>query len=125
MPCSCRRSVRPIRIRLLPNDLGMDLVVALALIGWLWWDGLNKRELAIRAARLVSQKAGVQLLDETVSLGRLWFRRDDNQRVRVQRQYVFEYSDTGNNRLPGYVYLLGDRVVDANLVIPSVEGSEE
>jgi hypothetical protein len=101
------------------------LVGTMMLIGWLWWDGLNKRELAIRAARMVSQRAGVQLLDETVSLGRIWLSRDDNQRVRIQRQYVFEYSDTGNNRLPGYVYLLGDRVVDANLVIPSVEECEE
>jgi len=101
------------------------LIATMALAGWLWWDGLNKRELAVRAARLVSQKAGVQFLDETVSLGRIWLRRDENQRVRVQRQYVFEYSDTGDNRLPGYVYLLGDRVVDANLVIPSIEGNEE
>jgi hypothetical protein len=94
------------------------LTAVLVLIGWFWWDGLNKRELAVRAARLVSQKAGVQLLDETVALKRIGIGRDENQRVRIQRQFGFEYSDTGNNRLPGYVYLLGDRVVDANLIIP-------
>lgn len=97
------------------------LTGALALVGWFWWDGLNKREMAIRAARAVTQRVGVQLLDETVALKRLRLARDDNQRVRIQRQYVFEYSDTGNNRLPGYVYLLGDRVIDANLVIPAAE----
>lgn len=97
------------------------LTGVLALVGWFWWDGLNKREMAIRAARAVTQRVGVQLLDETIALKRLRLARDDNQRVRIQRQYVFEYSDTGNNRLPGYVYLLGDRVIDVNLVIPAVE----
>jgi hypothetical protein len=97
------------------------LTAVLVLAGWFWWDGLNKRELAIRAARLLSQKAGVQLLDETVSLKRLGLARDDNQQVRIQRQFGFEYSDTGDNRLPGYVYLLGDRVIDANLVIPAAK----
>jgi hypothetical protein len=97
----------------------LALTALLVLVGWLWWDGLNKRELAIRAARLLSQKAGVQLLDETVSLKRFSLGRDANQQVRIQRQFVFEYSDTGDNRMPGYVYLLGDQVVDANLVIPS------
>jgi hypothetical protein len=99
------------------------LTAVLVGIGWFWWDGLNKRELAIRAARIVSQKAGVQLLDETVALKRLWLVRDESQRVRIQRQFVFEYSDTGDNRLPGYVYLMGDRVVDANLIIPASEES--
>ncbi len=99
----------------------LALTAVLVLAGWFWWDGLNKRELAIRAARLLSQKAGVQLLDETVSLKRLGLARDDNQQVRIQRQFGFEYSDTGDNRLPGYVYLLGDRVVDANLVIPAAK----
>lgn len=97
----------------------MVLTAALVLAGWLWWDGLNKRELAIRAARAVSQKAGVQLLDATVALKRISAARDENQRLRIGRQYGFEYSDTGDNRLPGYVYLLGDSVVDVNLFIPS------
>lgn len=101
----------------------LALTAVLVGIGWFWWDGLNKRELAIRAARIVSQKAGVQLLDETVALKRLWLVRDENQRVRIQRQFVFEYSDTGDNRLPGYVYLMGDRVVDTNLIIPASEES--
>lgn len=101
----------------------LALTAALVCAGWFWWDGLNKRELAIRAARIICQKAGVQLLDETVALKRLRFVRDDNQRVRIQRQFVFEYSDTGDNRLPGYVYLMGDRVVDANLIIPASEES--
>lgn len=89
----------------------------LLLLGWLWWDGLKKRELAVRAARRVCERAGVQLLDETVIIKRMRLRRDDGQRLRLYREYGFEYSDTGDNRLPGRVYLLGDRVLDVNLVI--------
>lgn len=95
------------------------LAAALAGLGWLWWDGLNKRELAIRAARAVCQQAGVQLLDETVALKHLGLARDEDRRMRIRREFFFEYSDTGNNRLPGYVYLLGGRVLSANLILPA------
>jgi hypothetical protein len=90
---------------------------ALLGLGWLWWDGLKKRELAVKAARRVCDQAGVQLLDETVAMRRMRLRRDARQQVRLYREYGFEYSDTGNNRLPGRVYLLGDQVLDVNLVI--------
>ncbi len=94
------------------------LVVALlAAIGWLWWDGLKKREQAIAAARGSCRQAGVQLLDDTVSQKVLRLRRDDDRRVRLYREFGFEYTDTGDNRLPGRVYLLGERVLEVNLLI--------
>ena len=96
------------------------ITAVLLLVGWFWWDSLNKRELAIRAARSVCQQAGVQLLDESVSLKKLGLGRDGYQRVQFQRTFAFEYSDTGDNRLPGYVYLLGARVLDVNLILPAV-----
>lgn len=89
----------------------------LLVLGWLWWDGLKKRELAVKAARRVCDQAGVQLLDETVSMKLMRLRRDARQQIHLYREYGFEYSDTGDNRLPGRVYLLGDRVLDVNLVI--------
>lgn len=101
--------------------MSWELMLTLVLVaaGWFWWDGLNKRELAIRAARGVCQQAGVQLLDETVALKQLRLGRDEHQQMRFRRDFFFEYSDTGNNRLPGYVYLLGDRVLSANLILPA------
>ncbi|TCJ13461.1 DUF3301 domain-containing protein [Parasulfuritortus cantonensis] len=101
--------------------MSWELVLALCLIAlaWFWLDGLNKREAAIRAARAVCQRAGVQLLDETVALKGFGLGRDDDLRTRVRREFFFEYSDTGDNRLPGYVYLLGSRVLGANLIMPA------
>jgi len=100
------------------------LTGVLILAGWLWWDGLNKREQAIRAARTLCQRAGCQFLDDSVALRQMRPVRDQNQRLRILRLFVFEYSDTGDNRLPGYVYVLGDRVTDANLVVPANEESD-
>jgi hypothetical protein len=99
------------------------LTGVLLLAGWLWWDGLNKRELAIGTARALCQRIGSQFLDDSVALRQMRLARDEHQRVRIQRTFAFEYSDTGDNRLPGYVYLLGDRVVDVNMVIPANEVS--
>jgi hypothetical protein len=91
-------------------------VILLVLTGWFWWDGSKKRELAVQAARFVCQRAGVQLLDDTVALGGIRLQRDDGQRMRIGRDFNFEYSDTGDNRMPGRVYLLGDRVLDIQLI---------
>lgn len=91
-------------------------LILLLLAAWFWWDSIKKRELAVQAARLVCQRAGVQFLDDTVSLGRLRLGRDANQRVQFSRDFIFEYSDTGDNRMPGRVYLLGDQVLDIQLI---------
>ena len=93
------------------------LTGVLLALGWLWWDGLKRREQAVKAARRVCEQAGVQLLDETVAIKRMRMRRNERQQMRLYREYGFEYSNTGDNRLPGRVYLLGDRVLDVNLVL--------
>ena len=86
-------------------------------LGWFWWDSLQKREIAIRAARAVCERAGVQFLDETVALSRMALRRDASQRARLYREYAFEYSSGGEDRMAGRVYLLGVRVLSADLIV--------
>ncbi len=92
------------------------LLAGLAGLGAFWWDGLQKRELALQAARRVCEQAGVQLLDDTVALRRLALRRDPEMRARVYREYGFEYSSVGDDRQAGRVYLLGRRVLSADLI---------
>ncbi|MEW5786398.1 MAG: DUF3301 domain-containing protein [Pseudomonadota bacterium] len=91
-------------------------LAVLAGLGWFWWDGLQKRELALAAARKVCAQAGVQLLDETVALKKMALRRDANQRARLYREYLFEYSSLGDDRRVGWVHLLGNRIVSAELL---------
>ncbi|MFT4174893.1 MAG: DUF3301 domain-containing protein [Rhodocyclaceae bacterium] len=76
-------------------------------VGWFWFDTLSAREVALRHGRRVCHEEGLQLLDETVAVSALRLARDEDGRLRVQRLYDFEYSDTGNNRRKGQLTLLG------------------
>ncbi len=92
------------------------LLLLLAALMWFWWDSLQKREIALAAARLACERAGVQFLDASVALRKLRLRRDSEQRARLHREYAFEYSTEGDDRQPGWIWLLGARVVDVTLV---------
>jgi membrane protein implicated in regulation of membrane protease activity len=86
------------------------LSLLLALGVWLWQAGLQAWETARAAAARACQRSDVQLLDDTVALQRLWWRRDQNGRLRSERVYHFEFTDTGTDRRLGRVVLLGQRV---------------
>ena len=90
-------------------------ILILGGLAWLWFDSLEAREAAIRAAGEVCAAEGLMLLDYTVAISGLKPVRDDNGHLRLQRAYEFEYSDTGNNRLKGSLVLLGHRLVIFNV----------
>lgn len=91
---------------------GLALLTAL---GWLWYDSLNVREIAVRAAREACVAEGLLFLDDTVGISSLKLGRDGAGRLQLQRAYEFEYSDTGDNRLKGSVVMLGQRVILLNV----------
>lgn len=91
---------------------GLLLVVAL---GWFWLNGIKARDAAMMACRRACGEEGLQFLDDTVSTARVRLERDDDGVLRVRRVYSFEYSDSGNNRRPGTIVLLGDRVILLNV----------
>jgi hypothetical protein len=90
-------------------------ILILAALGWLWLDSLKAREAAVAAARAACEAEGLLLLDATVSIASLKVARDDDGRVKLQRAYDFEYSDTGDNRKRGSLVLLGTSVVLLNV----------
>lgn len=94
-------------------------VASLGLLAWFFWDGLTCREQAILAAKQECGRSGVQFLDETVSLVRLRLGRDRDQRVKLLRNYAFEFSDDGDNRIRGEVHLLGRAVQNVSVVLPA------
>lgn len=77
---------------------------------WYWYAGLHAREQAIAVCRRACADAGLQLLDDSVAMTRLRLARDDSGQARFQRDFRFEFSDTGDNRRPGVVRMLGERV---------------
>ena len=90
-------------------------ILILAALGWLWLDSLKAREAAVAAARAACEAEGLLLLDATVSIASLKLARDDDGRLKLQRAYDFEYSDTGDNRKRGSLVLLGTSVVLLNV----------
>ena len=90
-------------------------ILALAGLAWLWLDSLKAREAAVRAARALCVSEGLMLLDDTVAISSLKLARDEDGRLRLQRAYDFEYTDTGNNRLKGSVVMLGHNVAILNV----------
>lgn len=90
-------------------------ILVLGVIAWFWLDSLKAREAAIRAAREACASEGLQLLDYTVAFSGLQPVRDKDGRLKLQRAYDFEYSDTGDNRLKGSVVMVGHRVAILNV----------
>jgi len=82
-------------------------ILALVLIAWGWHASLAARELANRIAADTCKRAGVQLLDGTVSMLRLSLAQADGGGLALRRTYVFDYSDDGYSRRRGFVVMTG------------------
>lgn len=93
-------------------------LVILALLGWWWYSGSVAHDAAILAARHACQRQALQLLDETVALQKIRLRRDRSGRMRLWREFVFEFTTTGEQRCQGYLELLGSRVLVMELNLP-------
>ena len=84
-------------------------------VAWYWYAGMQVREQAVAVGRRACSDSGLQFLDESVALSRTRFARNSAGQLQFLRDYRFEFSDTGNNRRPGVVRMLGDRVEWVNL----------
>ena len=100
----------------------LSLILLLAL-AWLWFDSIKVRDIAVRAAQHACAADGLQFLDETVAIARLRLARNEDGRLLLRRTYSFEYSDTGNNRRPGSVDMLGADVIMVNVGLRIVSAS--
>jgi len=93
------------------------MLVAAAVLGviWFWHASMSARERANGAAREACERLRLVMLDGTVSIMRLWLRRDEDGRLRIERSYGFDYTDDGHRRLRGFVVTLGARVTSVGL----------
>lgn len=91
------------------ESTGLLLVMAAL---WFWYDTIKARDAGITAARGACSAQGVQLLDDTVIVKKLRLARDEEGRLRPERIFSFEYSDTGDNRRRGSITTLGSEVVE-------------
>ena len=99
---------------------GLALLTAMA---WLWMDSLKVREIAVRHAREACAAENLLFLDDTVGITSVKLARDNEGRLKLQRAYDFEYSDTGNNRITGGIVMLGQRMVLLNVGLRPLHGA--
>lgn len=79
------------------------------------WRALQVKELAYAAARRQCESMQVQLLDQSVYLRRLWFRRNKQGQLGFWRVYCFEFTVSGGTRYVGRVSMLGRRIEQVEL----------
>lgn len=80
-----------------------------------WYNANQARGCAVIYARRECDRAGVQLLDQTVQRIRISMSRDHGGRWRIWREYRFDYSEDGVNRYQGRLVILGSRLVRSAL----------
>jgi hypothetical protein len=90
-------------------------LLILSALAWLWFDSVKARDIAVQAAQAACSAAELQLLDATVSIASLKPARNEDGQLVLRRVYSFEYSDTGNNRRPGSIAMLGQAVLFVNI----------
>lgn len=78
---------------------------------WYWFHAIRAKELARLAGRRRCNEVGVIFLDDTVMLTRLRLRRDGMGRMKIYREFQFEFASDGGVRYGGEIALLGERVV--------------
>ena len=103
-------------------DGGTWLALALLLLAgagaWFWNDTLRARERMLETCALLCRDAGLQFLDETVTLAGLSLGRSAQGWPEFTRRYQFEFSGTGQDRWQGRATLAGRRVISVQFDRP-------
>ncbi|OOG22003.1 hypothetical protein B1C78_15570 [Thioalkalivibrio denitrificans] len=98
------------------TPLLIALLAGLAI--WYVNDTLRCRERVVRAARNACAELRVQFLDQSVAQTRLGLGRGADGRLRLRREYRFDFSLDGSDRYAGYVTCIGQRVTGLSLDHP-------
>jgi hypothetical protein len=83
------------------------LVMLLGAVGIFFLSATRVRELALQAVARAGRQDDFQLLDQNVQIQRISLSRDSSGRWRIWRQYRFDYTYDGVERLQGHVIMLG------------------
>ncbi len=92
------------------------------LVVWYVLRARESKELATRAVASYCQRLSLSMLDQTVALSKIAFKRDRNSpwffinRWQLLREYRFDFTSTGEDRYQGRVWLSGKRV--KNIEVP-------
>ncbi|MGU9957791.1 MAG: DUF3301 domain-containing protein [Arenicellales bacterium WSBS_2016_MAG_OTU3] len=85
----------------------MDLLLTLCAAAVIWWKMKGVKDKAVVVCKDYCKKIDVQMLDESVVLRALWYKRNDYGKLKLWRKYAFEFSSTGEQRYRGMLVMLG------------------
>jgi hypothetical protein len=85
----------------------MIFIAMLVALAWFWFDSLRSREIAKGICQRACSELHLQLLDDTIALVRVRLKRNRYGRLRIQRVYLFEFTQGGENRLQGIIVMRG------------------
>jgi hypothetical protein len=83
------------------------LFITVGLVTWFCVDTLHTLEVTKALGKEICSQYQLQLLDDTVVLVRVRVKRDSRGRWGWQRTFLFEFSDSGNNRKQGMMLMRG------------------
>lgn len=90
-------------------------ILFLLALAALWHSALGARELARAHAARLCTSASLQLLDQSVALRRIRLGHHVGQGWQIQRDYGFEVSSNGQDRLPGSLRMAGNKLLTWSL----------
>ncbi|HAZ61891.1 MAG TPA: DUF3301 domain-containing protein [Gammaproteobacteria bacterium] len=93
-------------------------LIGLAVLTWLWLDGMQARERVLRQVRRVCEDSGLLLLDQSVVLMSMRLARQPSGRIGIRRGYRFEFSREGDRRFDGHAWLNGAQIESIHLALP-------
>ena len=91
------------------------IILFLGLIAWFWLNSIRAKEIAMAASAHACQQIEAQFLDQTASLKKLRFIRNQNGRLGLLRSYSFDFSRDRENRSKGFVEIQGHMVTQVYL----------
>ena len=80
-----------------------------------WSKTMAIKEIAHKAAKRACGDANVLFLDDSVVAHKTRLRRNDYGRIKIYREYHFEFTTDGSQRYHGEIHLLGKHVKHVEL----------
>ena len=94
-----------------------DMLIFVFLIAGVvfWWSGSKCKEFALTEARRLCRFDELQLLDQTVEQIQLRLSRNRAGSVCFRREYIFEFTYSGDRRYQGRITLISGKVTQSDL----------
>ncbi len=93
-------------------------ILLFGFIVWFWLDSARARELATAICAEACRQRDVQFLDQTVVVMRIGVRWT-HEGIRLRRIFRFDFSEEGVERRSGHVTIIGIRMEEFSLGLPS------